>query len=176
MPVPSQGHIGVTGFVACFPKGTCDILLPKQTRYQAALHPVGTPGGSRTHNETDFKSATSSNWATGANFGTLGGNRTHNLPFLRRQPLPVGLQEQVWQPHQDSNLESSPSKGAMLPITPQGFIARAGFEPATSSFRAMRLPNSSTRQGNNRRVRILNSELVNTLPMKGWFGFQRNSY
>ena len=35
---------------------------------------IGTPGGSRTHNETDFKSATSSNWATGASFGTLGGN------------------------------------------------------------------------------------------------------
>lgn len=58
------------------------------------LHPVGTPGGSRTHNQTDFKSATSSNWATGASFGTLDGNRTHNIPFLKRQPLPIGLQEQ----------------------------------------------------------------------------------
>ena len=74
---------------------------------------------------TVFETAASSSWATRAQFGS---------PTRGRSLLPEGY------------LESSPSKGAMLPITPQDFIARAGFEPATSSFRAMRLTNSSTRQ------------------------------
>lgn len=152
----SASSVGLQGQNLSGRDWTCDLEFPKLPRSQLCYTQIfdflnydelriGTPGGSRTHNQTDFKSVTSSNWATGASFGTLGGNRTHNIPFLRRQPLPLGYKSKVWQPHQGSNLESSPSKGVMLPITLQGFIARAGFEPTTSSFRAMRLTNSSTR-------------------------------
>ena len=60
--------------------------MPVPSRGQVS----GTPDGTRTHTQTDFKSVASANWATGAYFGWGGRNRTCIVSLPKSDAIPLG--------------------------------------------------------------------------------------